>query len=145
MTHWFHVECAAFKRPEPFLETLPARGEQPIADAERLLAEAQRGIAHRRLPRINGAEQASSGRAECRSCRTPIAKGAWRLALVYYEDGRFAPSGFVHAGCAQEYFETTDLLARVRRFSPGLGDEDLRALQVELESPRPKGPPAGEP
>jgi hypothetical protein len=140
MTHWFHLECAAFKRPEPIMETLGARGK-PLADAERLLAEARRGIAHRRLPRLNGAERASSGRAECRSCRTPIEKGAWRLSLVYYEDGRFAPSGFIHARCAQAYLETTDVLGRIRRFSPELGDEDLRGLQAELESPSPPGAP----
>jgi len=134
MTHWFHLDCAAFKRPEPFLETLQARGE-PLEDSERLEAEARRGIAHRRLPRLNGAERASSGRAECRSCHVTIEKGAWRLALVYYEDGRFAPSGFIHAGCAEAYLETTDVLGRIRRFSPELGEEDLRGLQAELESP----------
>jgi len=141
MTHWFHLECAAFKRPEPLLETLPAR-EEPLADSERLLAEARRGIEHRRLPRLNGAERASSGRAECRSCRTTIDKGAWRLSLVYYEDGRFAPSGFIHARCAQAYLETTDVLARVRRFSPDLGEEDLQGLLAELTSPSPEAPPS---
>jgi hypothetical protein len=135
MTHWFHLECAAFKRPEPFLETLQARGE-PTADAERLEAEARRGLEHRRLPRINGAERASSGRAECRACKKAIEKGTWRLALVYYEDGRFVPSGFIHAGCAQAYLETTDVAGRIRRFSPGLGEEELRGLQAELESGR---------
>ena len=24
MTHWFHLPCAAYRRPEPFLETLAA-------------------------------------------------------------------------------------------------------------------------
>jgi hypothetical protein len=141
MTHWFHLECAAFKRPEPFLETIPARAE-PLPDGERLLAEARRGTEHRRLPRLNGAERASSGRAECRSCRTTIDKGAWRLSLVYYEDGRFAPSGFIHARCARAYLETTDVLARVRRFSPDLGEEDLRGLEAELRSPSPEPPPS---
>lgn len=131
MTHWFHLDCAAFKRPEPFLPTLEARA-QPVEDAERLAAEARRGIALRRLPRINGAERASSGRAQCRSCRAPIDKGAWRIALVFHEDGRFAPAGFVHLRCAQAYFETTDVIPRLKRFSPGLSDEDWRALEAEL-------------
>ncbi|HSB61314.1 MAG TPA: PARP-type zinc finger-containing protein, partial [Vicinamibacteria bacterium] len=26
-THWFHLDCAAFKRPEPFLEAVEARTE----------------------------------------------------------------------------------------------------------------------
>ena len=136
MTHWFHLDCAAFKRPEPFLETIEGR-EEPLADSERLLAMARGGIERRRLPRINGAERASSGRAECRSCHVAIDKGAWRISLVYYEDGRFAPSGFVHTRCAQAYFETTDILDRVKRFSPALGAEDLTGLQAELVPPQP--------
>jgi hypothetical protein len=133
MTLWFHLECAAFKRPEPLLEALAERTE-PLEGRERLEAEARRGIAHRRLPRISGAERASSGRARCRHCREPIAKDAWRIPLVYFEEGRFTPGGFVHARCARAYFETTDVLARVRCFAPALSEEDLRALQAELEA-----------
>jgi hypothetical protein len=132
MTHWFHLECAAFKRPEPFLETLEARTE-PLDDSERLESEARRGVAHRRLPRINGAERSPSGRAQCRSCREPIPKGAWRIPLVFYEEGRFAPSGFIHAPCSRAYFETTDVIPRLRRFSTRLRDEDIREIQAELE------------
>lgn len=130
-THWFHPDCAAFKRPEPFLEALASRAE-PLPDAERLESEARLGTAHRRLPRIDGAERAPSARAQCRSCRTTIEKGTWRIALVFYEDGRFAPAGSIHARCAAPYFETTDVLPRLRRFSPGLGDADLGELQAEL-------------
>ncbi len=142
MTHWFHLDCAAFKRPVPFLETLPSTTE-PSDDAERLSAEATRGIKHPRLSRVNGAERAPTGRAECRSCRTPIEKDAWRVSLVFYEEGRFAPAGYIHPRCAQTYFETTDILARVRRFSPRLGDEDLRALEAELAiATPPEAPPS---
>lgn len=132
MTLWFHLDCAAFKRPEPLLETLEGRSE-PVEGQERLASEARQGILHRRLPRIDGAGLAPTGRAQCRSCRAPIEKGAWRIALVFYEEGRFAASGFVHAACARAYFETTDLLPRVRRFSPGLREEDLTELQAELD------------
>jgi hypothetical protein len=132
MIHWFHLDCAAFKRPEPFLEALAAL-EEPLSDSERLKGEAERGIAHRRLPRVNGAERAPSGRAQCRSCREPIAKDAWRIPLVFYEDGRFEPAGFVHARCARAYFETSDVLARVQRFAKGLRDADSLELKAELE------------
>jgi len=133
MTHWFHLDCAAYKRPEPFLETLEARSE-PLEEQERLASEARRGIVHRRLPRIDRAGRAPTGRARCRSCRAPIDKGAWRIALVFYEEGRFEPSGFVHTGCARAYFETTDILPRVRRFSPGLDDAELAELQADLRA-----------
>jgi hypothetical protein len=56
---------------------------------------------------------------------------------VFYEEGRFAPSGYVHARCSRAYFDTVDLLPRLQRFSPGLSEEDLRAIEAELGS----GPP----
>lgn len=130
-THWFHVDCAAYKRPEPFLEALAERAE-PLDGAERLESEARHGVTLRRLPRIDGAERAPSARAQCRSCRETIAKDAWRISLVFYEDGRFAPSGYVHVRCARAYFETVDVLTRVRRFARDLSDEDLRQIQDEL-------------
>jgi hypothetical protein len=133
MTHWFHPECAAFKRPEPFLETLEARSE-PLEDADRLTAAARAGIAHRRLPRVSGAERASSGRAQCRACRSTIAKGAWRISLVFYEEGRFAPAGYIHVPCAMAHLETTDIIPRLKRFSPGLTDEDVKAIEAQLQT-----------
>jgi len=135
MTLWFHPACAAHKRPEPFLEALRA-APSPVGDSERLSAVARSGLEHRRVPRIDGAERSPSARARCRSCREPIAKGLWRIRLVYYEDGRFEPSGYVHASCAREYFGTTDLLERVRHFTP-LADADAedfrRALAAAMD------------
>jgi hypothetical protein len=139
MTHWFHLDCAAFKRPEPFLEALAARSE-PLEDAERLESEARRGVAHRRLPRIDGAERSPSGRAKCRSCHEPIAKDVWRISLVFYEDGRFVPSGYVHVRCSPAYFETADVLGRVRHYARDLRDEELLEIQQELG---PSAPPGG--
>lgn len=128
MTHWFHVPCAAFMRPEPFLATLPELIE-PIPDRERLQHEAELGVTHRRLPRATAASRAPSARAACRSCREPIEKGAWRIALMYYEDGRFAASGFIHVGCAATYLETTDVMGRLRHFSPTLSETDLAEIR----------------
>jgi hypothetical protein len=132
MTLWFHPACGMYKRPQPFLEALAAT-DAPIEDAERLEAGAKHGLAHRRLPRFDGAERAPSGRARCRSCREAIPKGAWRIALVFYEEGRFEPGGFIHVACAPAYFETTDLLDRVRHFSQRtLTDADLAEIGREL-------------
>lgn len=133
-THWFHPICAAFKRPEPFLETVEARAE-PLDDAERLITEAKRGVAHRRLPRINGVERAPSGRAQCRSCRATIEKRAWRIPLVFYEEGQFAPSGFIHVPCAQAYFETAEVLGRLKHFSRDRSEEELKEIEAELQRP----------
>jgi hypothetical protein len=134
MTQWFHVECGAYKRPEPFLEAVAARTE-PLPEGEALDAEARRGVDHPRLPRIAGSERAPSGRAQCRHCKAPIEKGAWRLTLDFYEDGRFMPAGSVHPRCAAAYFGTGEVLPRVRRFAPALGEADLAEIQALVAAP----------
>lgn len=131
MTLWFHPRCAAYKRPEPFLEALPA-APQDLADRDALEQAARAGVEHRRLPRINGAERAPSGQASCRHCRQPIARGAWRIRLVYYEEGRFEPGGSIHLDCRKAYFETDDVVDRLLHFSPALGDAEREELRNSL-------------
>ena len=138
VTHWFHVPCAAYRRPEPFLETI-ATTDAVIADRERLEAGARLGLANERLIRVSTAERATTGRATCRHCREAIAKDTWRIALLYYEDGQFSPSGFIHARCAVPYFETAalaPLMDRIRHFSPALSDADLAEIQIDVDSAR---------
>ncbi len=133
MTLWFHPVCAAYKRPEPLLEAL---GETlaNVPDRERLERTARASLAHRRLPRIDGAERAPSGQATCRSCRQPIPRGSWRIRLVFYEEGRFSPAGFVHLDCRKAYFETDDVLDQVLRFSSALSDDESQALRRACET-----------
>lgn len=130
-THWYHPPCAAYKRPEAFLaalETTPV----PLDREESLVAAARLGVAHHRVPRVDAAGRAPTGRAACRACKTPIEKDSWRIGLVFYEDGRFAPSGFIHARCAGEYLGTKDLADRIRHFSPALGETDIDEIQRQL-------------
>lgn len=63
-------------------------------------AIAAEGVAHHRLPRIDRAERASSGRT----------------------------AGFVHATWATTYVETANLRDRLRHFTPELASTDLAAL-----------------
>ena len=131
-TQWFHVACAAYKRPEPCLEAL-AECPHALDDREKLEADAKRGVAHERLPRVDGAERASSGRAACRECRENVEKGAWRIMLVFWEEGMFRPAGFLHPTCAGIYFgETSDVLDRVRRFARGLGEDDFTEIGATI-------------
>jgi len=117
MTLWFHPSCAAHKRPETFLEGLQTPGIA-LDDVRALRTIAEAGVAHRRLPRVDGASLAPTGRARCRHCRERIPKGTWRIQLVYWEEGRFEPSGFLHAGCGAAYFGHDDLLDRILHFTP---------------------------
>jgi hypothetical protein len=138
MTLWFHLPCAAYKRPAPFLEIAAASGE---AAANALIPAAEFGVAHRRVPRVNGAERAPTGRARCRSCRELIAQDAWRISLTFFEEYRFAASGFVHAACAAHYFETIDVVDRVAHFSPELDAVALDGLRGALREGLDKPPP----
>lgn len=130
MTLWFHPRCAAYTRPEPFLEAVAQHGPGEFDELE---AAARFGIEHRRVPRIHGAERSPTARAACRHCREPIAKNDWRIGLVFFEEFRFNPGGFVHAACARGYFETVDLLDRIRHFSPTLADADLDEIRAALD------------
>ena len=131
MTLWFHPLCAAYKRPEPLSQAL-SDTTHALHDRERLERTAREGLMHARLPRIDGAERAPSRQAACRSCREPIERGSWRIRLVYFEEGRFSPGGFLHLGCRRAYFETDDILERLLEFSPALSDAERDALREAI-------------
>lgn len=143
MTLWFHPLCAAFKRPEPMLQALE---ETPgnVPDRERLERAARSSLAQRRLPRIDGAEKAPGGQARCRHCRQPIERGTWRIRLVFFEEGRFAPGGFVHLGCRKAYFETADILDQVLRFSSSLSESERQELRQAIQTAPTVQPPPSE-
>jgi hypothetical protein len=130
-THrWFHVRCAALRRPEkfgPMLETQP-----DLPERDRLAELVKSGIEHHRFPRIAGAARASSGRAHCRHCRELIDKGSWRVVLEIWEDGRFNPMGFIHTKCAKDYFGAPGALDRVKGLPHDLAEADLAELSAAL-------------
>ncbi len=126
-TLWFHPLCAAYKRPQPLLEAL----EQPtpdLPDREAIERTARASLAHPRVSRVDGAERAPSGQAKCRHCREPIERGSWRIRIVYYEEGRFAPGGYVHLGCRNDYFETDAVRDPILQFSAALSDAEREEL-----------------
>ena len=135
MTHWFHLKCAALKRPDPFLETTSDAGHGvESGELDELRKAAKGGLEHRRVPRIDAAKRSPSGRARCRHCREMIEKAAWRISLVFYEEGMFNPAGFIHLACGGKYFETTDILDRISHFSPDLSTDDLQEIAASLAS-----------
>lgn len=136
LTLWFHLTCGAYKRPQPYLDAA-RETKDAIPNAAWLEAQAKLGLEHERLPRLDGCDRAPTGRAACRDCRQSIEKGALRIALIYYdeEEGRFSPGGFLHPKCAKAYFGTTDVIDRVRHFSPELEPADLDELRAALAGP----------
>jgi len=126
-TLWFHPRCAAFKRPEILLEALPA-APGALSDRDDLERIARASAAHRRLPRVDGAERAPSGKAACRHCKELIERGTWRIRLAIYEEGQFGGAGFIHFACGASYFEGHDILEPLLHFSPKLEDDDRKDL-----------------
>ena len=142
LTLWFHLVCGAYKRPEPYLDAARTTTEtididNDKASAESLESEARRSLEYERLPRLNGADRAPTGRARCRSCRELIEKGVWRISVVYYDEveGRFEPSGYIHPKCAKSYFGTNDIVDRLPHFSPALESDEIDELRTKLENP----------
>lgn len=135
-TLWFHLLCAAYKRPEPLLAALTESGAA-VPEHETLAAQARATLAHRRLPRIDGAERAPSSQARCRHCKEPIARDTWRIALVFHEDGRFSPGGYVHLACRRAYFEQELDPAHVLCFSHELEPTERAELERALATPPP--------
>jgi len=130
---WFHLECGALRRPERFGPALEATAD--VENREELTKLVQAGLEHPRLVRIAGGEKAPSGRAHCRHCRELIEKGALRVALEIWEDGRFSPMGSIHARCAPSYFGTRDtagVMARVLRNTPELPEADAKAMRETI-------------
>jgi hypothetical protein len=132
-TLWFHLQCAAYKRPESLLLVLP---DAPLAQDEsvKLRGDAERSLLRRRLPRINGADVAPGARARCRHCHELIVKDEWRIPLVVFAEGAFHPRGFVHVRCARDHFEAgeDEVIERVRRFGAGLTERDIAAIRRAL-------------
>lgn len=132
-TLWFHPACAAYRRPQAFLEVLgPQSGLENRAALEQA---ANLGVTHHRLPRIDGAERAASGRASCRNCREAIVRDSWRIRLVYFEGVRFTPGGYLHLECRLPYFGVDDVLERLLHFSRALSIDEREQLRGAL-SPR---------
>jgi hypothetical protein len=132
---WYHLPCAASKKPVGVRSALAAfEGEVPgRAEIEALLAEADQTASV-----YPYAERAATGRSKCQHCREPIEKGTLRVAiereLEYAGMGRTG-AGYLHPKCAPAYLEgQEDLPAALRRNSRGLNEADVDELERDLAS-----------
>lgn len=145
-TLWFHLDCAAFRRPEKLRPVL-SEFDGEVPSREMLLAEATLGEQHPRLTRLKKVERAPSGRATCRHCRELIEKGAPRFRLEIFDDGRFNPMGYIHPACLREYSGADASPERLARPLEGTDDalraEVSRAVLVTPSSGESDGADAG--
>jgi len=130
-THWFHIACAAEKRPER-LGAAMASCDLELPDRSVLDAIVRSGTENPKLATVKRAERASSGRARCQHCRELIEKGTLRVAVEREEDASVATVSYVHAGCAPEFLGRHGLMDKLRRTSPALEAPDFSELEQLL-------------
>ena len=142
MTSWFHLLCAAYKRPQSLLDALHAQNSAEVGDRSALQRAARSSLASRRIPRIDGVERSPTGQARCRDCRNLIERGSWRIRIAYYENGRFFPGGFLHLACRTTYFEAQEVVDQLMYFSPALSEDERAELRQTCAATPVKIPPA---
>ena len=144
--HYYHLSCAADRRPKAFSALLgsldPAR-----PDLAELAANAALALTHHRLERLGVLERAKSARANCRQCRELIEKGAWRVALQPLEDGRLGAWGFIHLGCVAHYVGIKPSFERLARYTELSLEEraDIESRLAALPEPEPGAANVGDP
>jgi len=136
--HYYHVGCAAERRPQPFAALVSAL-EPPRAELGSWLAAAQLATAHHRLERLGVLERSKSARANCRFCREPIEKDSWRVALQPIEEGRLGAWGFLHLRCVAEYAGVKPSAERLLRYSELRAEEagEITEALAALPTPDP--------
>jgi len=110
---------------------LQALAETPVdvPDRESLERAARASLAHRRLPRIDGAERSPGAQAKCRSCREPSRAGAGASGSSSTKRGASLREGSCTSTAARPYFETDDVLDRVLHFSRDLSADEREELR----------------
>jgi hypothetical protein len=126
-THWFHLTCAAEKRPEKLRAALTASSLE-LPDRAALEKVIEDGIQNPSLAGVKQADRAPTGRATCQECRNKIDKGELRVA-VEREAETMATTSYVHAACAGKHLGTPGLFDKLQRTSTALGPEDLAELE----------------
>jgi Poly(ADP-ribose) polymerase and DNA-Ligase Zn-finger region len=129
--HWFHLACAAEKRPAKLQAALEAYGEVPEQKALEPTIEA--GLKNPKLVQVKHAERAPTGRASCQECHEKIDKGALRVAIEREADvAGMATTSYLHLGCAPNHVGREGLSEKLRRTSTGLESSDLAEIESAL-------------
>jgi hypothetical protein len=135
---WFHLACAAEKRPEKVGPVLDRAGLAP-ADLDALRGVIEEGVRNPQLRRVARAEPAPTGRARCRECRALIERGTWRVVIdVEDEAASMASTYSLHAACAARHVGAEGLRQKLQRTSR-LPADAAADLDEALAAPPPAG------
>jgi len=127
--HWFHLSCAAEKRPQKLRDALEAHTDDVPERAE-LERTIEAGLKNPKLVLVKHAERAPTGRASCQECHEKIDKGAWRVAIEREADvAAMATTSYLHLACAPSYLGAEGLTEKLQRTSPGLESTELAFAQ----------------
>jgi len=131
---WYHLPCAALKKPAQLRTALAAfQGEVPNrAEIEKTLEESAKKIKPSTFPY---AERASTGRARCQACQRPIEKGSLRVAVereVETSAMAVKSAGYLHPRCARAFTKDDQVLEKIKANTTGLEAADIEQLGREL-------------
>lgn len=133
--YWFHLRCAAERRPRVLLQGLADNPLPPDTlspdELSRLQTVAGFGEAHHRAERFAKVSVAPSGRARCRSCKELIEKDSTRIELSIFHDGRFDPMGYLHVRCVTTYTEARVPWLRLEHSCEELSPEQQELVRSE--------------
>jgi hypothetical protein len=130
MTLWFHLACAAAKRPDQ-LKPVLAKYKKAIPDRAALEATLAGSVSTTRLAKLLSVERAPTGRAKCQECKEVIEKGTLRVGLLLDEDPTYPGKGFLHLACAPAFAEV-DVAKHLSAKGKKLGKADRAQMSAVL-------------
>jgi hypothetical protein len=132
-TLWFHVACAAERRPHKLADALR---EYPgeIPDRAALESVVTDGLSNPKLAEVARVERSPTGRATCQECHEKIGKDELRVAIEKDVEGMPPTTSFLHARCARKNLGDVGLENKLRRLAKNLSEGDLAKLQSSLNS-----------
>ena len=130
--HWFHLACAAEKRPEKLHAALEKSAEE-IPERSELERTIEAGLKNPKLVLVKYAERSPTGRASCQECHEKIEKGALRVAIEREADvAAMATTSYLHLGCAPTHLGRDGLSEKLLRTSTGLDANELAEVEKAL-------------
>jgi len=132
-TSWFHIGCAAERRPGKLAPALAEyEGEVPgRAELEAIVAD---GVENPSLAEVARVERSPTGRATCQECHEKIGKDELRIAIEKEAEGTMATTSFIHLRCARTSLGEQGLVEKLHRVAKDFSAGDLAELDHTVNS-----------